>query len=907
MSEPIDKLYDRYSFRLNGKRQFIRSGAIHYFRLPSQQLWRDRLYKLKAAGYNTVDIYFNWGYHSLSQGVYDFSGIRDVSALLEMAKALGLWVIARPGPYINAEVSGGGFPMWLLAKKQLPLRNRREGRFEWSDEYMAYVRQWWSQILPIVNAFDNVLMLQIENEYSTLEMEPDYMQALYEMARSLGVTVPLSHNDLFIAGLYADIVDLYAFDNYSVTQFETDWKKMSGVFSVLDHVEANIRSFCQDRPLIAAELQAGWFGMWRGLKYQDITGSLGREHINVSTKTLLAQGLTVFNHYKAIGGTNWGHIGSTETYTSYDFGAPISETGMNTIRLFEVKALNYLLESFDMAATERVSDLSALPFEVEDAGKFLYGVRKNQETEGYWLFFRNLEVDSNQEGIVRVTFPALRRSSEIKINAHDMLALPCMTPLACGLELLFTSVEPVYQNKNFLFVKGHYPIHMFFRHSEAMDAEVISTRIGEDHALWVKTFAGNLVEISAEAMSDRAIEQVKITFGDKVLTLVVLGRHWADRFWQDEASLGENILMGPDAVLSDATFAVHPSEKDIYRLYADDTYAQNQNGSLIREVSLPRVYPKLAFPNLAEWEISNAAPELLDADASKASLFSPVSPEGLDLDANGQFEGSAWYDVLLGSKKPTTIELQASHLWAVYLNGTFVAKGHYLQLIHGQSENPLVRIDLPVDAFKAEENRLQIFVDGLGHPKGFHDDQQEAAGLLKLLIDGNEVSGKELAQSGFSISFSGGLANEMPAKQPYLALLANESDTAVPLMYAKTCFELPNLSDWEAPLGVSMPQGLGCDRVNVYINGVLIGRYWKDCDAQQTFYLPEGLLYAVPGEHNELGLLCMAFDGKTMAKTLSARLRDAKALSIGAYETLYKFPLKPTQFLDQSKQQKESI
>ena len=93
--------YDRYSMIINGRREFIRSGAMHYFRLPSQALWRDRLYKLKAAGYNTVDLYFCWGYHSPAQGIYDFEGIRNVRELLAITRELGLYVIARPGPYIN--------------------------------------------------------------------------------------------------------------------------------------------------------------------------------------------------------------------------------------------------------------------------------------------------------------------------------------------------------------------------------------------------------------------------------------------------------------------------------------------------------------------------------------------------------------------------------------------------------------------------------------------------------------------------------------------------------------------------------------------------------------------------------------------------------------------------------------
>lgn len=41
-------------FMLNNKPIFIRSGSIHYFRIPNVY-WRDRLRKLRAAGFNTVD------------------------------------------------------------------------------------------------------------------------------------------------------------------------------------------------------------------------------------------------------------------------------------------------------------------------------------------------------------------------------------------------------------------------------------------------------------------------------------------------------------------------------------------------------------------------------------------------------------------------------------------------------------------------------------------------------------------------------------------------------------------------------------------------------------------------------------------------------------------------------------
>ena len=40
--------WDRYSFVIDGKREWLWSGEFHYFRLPNPDLWRDQLEKLKA-------------------------------------------------------------------------------------------------------------------------------------------------------------------------------------------------------------------------------------------------------------------------------------------------------------------------------------------------------------------------------------------------------------------------------------------------------------------------------------------------------------------------------------------------------------------------------------------------------------------------------------------------------------------------------------------------------------------------------------------------------------------------------------------------------------------------------------------------------------------------------------------
>src|SRR5215217_2706611 len=156
--------YDKYSLMIDGKREYVWSGEFHPFRLPSPGLWRDMLQKYKANGFNTVSLYFDWAQHSPKQGVYDFEGIRDVDRLLDMAEQAGLYVIVRPGPYINAEADSGGFPGWLQTQA---------GRARTSaDDYQAAWEEYFDHINAIiarhqlVDGGGSVILYQIENEYT---------------------------------------------------------------------------------------------------------------------------------------------------------------------------------------------------------------------------------------------------------------------------------------------------------------------------------------------------------------------------------------------------------------------------------------------------------------------------------------------------------------------------------------------------------------------------------------------------------------------------------------------------------------------------------------------------------------------------------------------------------------------
>src|SRR4051794_16234364 len=188
--------WDKYSLMIDGKRVYVWSGEFHPFRLPNPDLWRDILQKMKANGYDAVSIYVDWAYHSPKPGVYDFSGVRDMDKFLDIAQQVGIYVIARPGPYINAEVDAGGYPGWLTTKAGTARSN--------NATYLSYVDEYLSQIDAILarhqvtNGTGPVVLYQIENEYANNTSNAagiGSMKHLYDKVRADGITVPIFHND----------------------------------------------------------------------------------------------------------------------------------------------------------------------------------------------------------------------------------------------------------------------------------------------------------------------------------------------------------------------------------------------------------------------------------------------------------------------------------------------------------------------------------------------------------------------------------------------------------------------------------------------------------------------------------------------------------------------------------------
>ena len=137
--------FDRDTFVLDGKPFRYISGSVHYFRLhPSQ--WLDRLRKVRAAGFNAVQIYVDWSLHEPEPDRYHFSNDADLERFLSLAVESNLFVILRTGPYMDAERDFGGLPPWLLTKKGIKLRSS-------DPRFLDRVDRWFAELLPKLKKF----------------------------------------------------------------------------------------------------------------------------------------------------------------------------------------------------------------------------------------------------------------------------------------------------------------------------------------------------------------------------------------------------------------------------------------------------------------------------------------------------------------------------------------------------------------------------------------------------------------------------------------------------------------------------------------------------------------------------------------------------------------------------------
>ena len=179
-------------FKMDGESFRIYSGSMHYFRIMPEY-WEDRLRKLKAAGFNTVETYVCWNMHEPRKGEFDFTGRFDIRRFIKTAQEVGLYAIVRPGPYICAEWDFGGLPAWLLKDRNMRLRCAY-------PEYLQHVSDFYHRLFEEIGDLQqseggNIIAMQIENEYGSYGNDKEYLRYIEKLMLDCGTKVMLFTSD----------------------------------------------------------------------------------------------------------------------------------------------------------------------------------------------------------------------------------------------------------------------------------------------------------------------------------------------------------------------------------------------------------------------------------------------------------------------------------------------------------------------------------------------------------------------------------------------------------------------------------------------------------------------------------------------------------------------------------------
>ncbi|WP_181765005.1 beta-galactosidase [Streptomyces albidus (ex Kaewkla and Franco 2022)] len=174
---------ERRRLLVNGVPRILMAGEVHYFRLHRAD-WADRLDKLVAAGCTAVASYMPWLIHETASGEIDLNGdtseYRDLGGFLELAAERGLLVIARPGPFIMAELKNEGIPFRVYRDhpRARPLGwDGERGPTETLDYlepgYLADAERWYASVMPLlaehlVTRGGPVAAVQLDNEVGML-------------------------------------------------------------------------------------------------------------------------------------------------------------------------------------------------------------------------------------------------------------------------------------------------------------------------------------------------------------------------------------------------------------------------------------------------------------------------------------------------------------------------------------------------------------------------------------------------------------------------------------------------------------------------------------------------------------------------------------------------------------------
>ncbi|MYM36317.1 cellulase family glycosylhydrolase [Duganella sp. FT94W] len=926
--------WDEHSLMVDGKRIVVWSGEIHPFRLPSPSLWRDVIQKMKAVGFNGIAFYFDWGYHSPAPGVYDFNGVRNVERAIEIAEEEGMYIIARTGPYVNAELTGGGFPGWMF-------RNKAEARTD-DPVYLAAADEWMTQINAIIarhqitDGGGNVIAYQLENELGKVEPKHARQMAhLASKARADGITVPFFHN---AAGRLPDWTpptstapwanpgptDLYAFDGYpggacnvhgnpSGPNRAPDW----GIYGQPGFKAGALSS--PKTPGFAAELGGGWFDYWGSNgTYRCTAERQGSGYQRVFYGTNLINRITIHNIYMTFGGTSWGWLGGPVVYTSYDYGAPISED-----RGLRPKALTLKQQGMFVQAAEAALAQMDKGAPIKTSSPKVKVYHNVNPALGTHILFA-VHSPSDQLTDDRFTFALDTRERRytvpLRLNGQDAKMLLASYALERQ-HLVYSTSE----------------LQTHFRNGER-DIALLHGRDGEDGETVLRYASAPRVDILAgkvDTSYDAAsgdlklrythdgLARVRISGGGKApLLLLIADNKNSINFWTQHTPAGQVLQLTPalvrGATLTDGTLALtgDTSATSALEIWGPAFTSASFNGERLTLTAQPDGSFRSAtlagpeavtLPDLtrATWLRRADSPEAqpgfddtqwLKADTRGSAAQTWTMPERgqptLSMSDYGFHHGDVWYRGRVSLSNPKTNQLELFYgaggagMLQVWINGRYLGQ-HELDTGRSFPETT-DSVKFALGQLTAGEHVIAVMVRNNSHNWDLMADDyhREARGLISASLTSKggkrfavpiawRIQGKRGGETPTDIARgplnNGGLYGEregwhLPStpSQGWSAAQSTDAPPAPGTYWLRTEFTLDLPRQHDVQLGLAFgdttqPRSERENRALIFVNGWNMGQFIAHVGPQRTFVLPPGILN--PNGRNTIAL-AVTTDGR---------------------------------------------
>lgn len=439
--------WDQHSLIIDGQRKAAVMGEVHYSRIPADE-WKNEVRKMKEGGITIIATYVFWNHIEEQEGIFDWSGQRNLRRFIEICGEEGLPVIVRIGPFCHGEVRNGGIPDWMFTKGC----KMRQANATFMHYVNALYRQIYSQLVGLQwKDGGPVIACQFDNEYRG---SGDYLMALKRSALKIGFDLPFYTRtgwpELSKPVPFGEMIPLYG--DYADGFWERSIKETAGNYWKAFHFKAFRSSTAiaseqlgeqKERvtkgdelyPYFTCELGGGMMTAYHRRVY------LYPEDAYSMAVVKLGSGSNLLGYYMYHGGTN--PEGKVTTLNeeqrtlatnyndlpvkTYDFQAPLGEFGQRNPHYYSLRTLHTFMADFgeELAPMEAYFPQADKPVK-KGENTYLRWAYRAKDGSGF-VFINNYERLQNltdkkgiQFTVGETTFP----KRPITIPAGTMAILP---------------------------------------------------------------------------------------------------------------------------------------------------------------------------------------------------------------------------------------------------------------------------------------------------------------------------------------------------------------------------------------------------------------------------------------------------------------------------------------------------